>query len=99
MTWRSATKPDLAIGQVQRLRAAGLALMWAAFDEVYGRSGKLRKVCRGAGLAYVAIIPCDWQVTLPSGAVISAEERGQRRGVRAALVRPGPRDRGSATGP
>ena len=36
-----ATKPDLAIGQVQRLRAAGLALMWAAFDEVYGRSGKL----------------------------------------------------------
>jgi SRSO17 transposase len=42
-----ATKPDLAIGQVQRLRAAGLALMWAAFDEVYGRSGKLRKACRG----------------------------------------------------
>ena len=69
-----ATKPDLAIGQVQRLRAAGLALMWAAFDEVYGRSGKLRKACRGAGLAYVAIIPCDWQVTLPSGAVISAED-------------------------
>jgi len=69
-----ATKPDLAIGQVQRLRAAGLALMWAAFDEVYGRSGKLREACRGAGLAYVAIIPCDWQITLPSGAVISAED-------------------------
>ena len=29
---------------------------------------------RRPGLAYVAIIPCDYQVTLPSGAVIRADE-------------------------
>ena len=28
----------------------------------------------GAGLSYVAIIPCDYRVTLPSGAVIRADE-------------------------
>ena len=28
----------------------------------------------GAGLSYVAIIPCDYRVPLPSGAVIRADE-------------------------
>lgn len=37
-----ATKPELAIGQVRRLAAAGMPVGWAAFDEVYTRSGKLR---------------------------------------------------------
>ena len=40
---------------------------------MYGRSEDLRKACAKAGLAYVAIIPCDYQVTLPSGAVIRAD--------------------------
>ena len=52
----------------------GLPAAWAAFDEVYGRSEKLRKACARAGLAYVAIIPCDYQVRLPSGAVIRADQ-------------------------
>ena len=52
-----ATKPQLAMGQLERLAAAGLPAAWAAFDEVYGRSEKLRKACARAGLAYVAIIP------------------------------------------
>jgi SRSO17 transposase len=69
-----ATKPELAITQLKRLAHAGLPIRWAAFDEVYGRSGDLRKVCAKAGLAYVAIIPCDYQVTMPSGAVIRADE-------------------------
>ncbi len=43
-------------------------------DEVYGHSGKLRAVCEKAGLAYVAIIPCDSRITLPSGTVIHADE-------------------------
>ena len=43
-----ATKPQLAIGKLERLVAAGLPLLWAAADEVYGRSGKLRKACRKA---------------------------------------------------
>jgi len=37
-----ATKPELAIAQVKRLMAAGVRAMWAAADEVYGRSGEFR---------------------------------------------------------
>ena len=69
-----ATKPQLAMDQLERLLAAGLPARWAASDEVYGRSEKLRKQAAKAGLAYVAIIPCDYQVTLPSGTVIRADE-------------------------
>ena len=69
-----ATKPQLAIAQLSRLAAAGLPAGWAAFDEVYTRSGKLRETCEKAGLAYVGIIPCDFQITLPSGAVIRADQ-------------------------
>jgi SRSO17 transposase len=69
-----ATKPQLAINQMERLLAAGLPARWIAFDEVYGRSEKLRATAAKAGLAYVAIIPCDYQVTLPSGTAIRADE-------------------------
>jgi hypothetical protein len=69
-----ATKPQLAMRQLRRLAAAGPPIRWAAFDEVYGRSEDLRKACAKAGLAYVAIIPCGYQVTMPSGAVIRADE-------------------------
>jgi hypothetical protein len=57
-----------------RLIAAGLPVGWAAFDEVYTRSGKLREACEKAGLAYVGILPCDFGITLASGAVIRADE-------------------------
>ena len=67
------TKPQLAIGQLKRL-AAGLPARWMAADEVYGRSGKLRKACEHAGLAYVLIIPCDYLVTTAAGTVIRADE-------------------------
>jgi len=69
-----ATKPQLAERQLGRLLAAGLPARWVAFDEVYGRSEELRTKAAKAGLSYVAIIPCDYQVTLPSGAVIRADE-------------------------
>jgi SRSO17 transposase len=42
-----ATKPELAIAQVRRLVAGGLRVLWAAADEVYGRSGELRAALRG----------------------------------------------------
>lgn len=71
---RFATKPQLAMNQLGRLAAAGLPARRAAFDEVYGRSEELRKTAAKAGLAHVTIIPCDYQVTLPSGAVIRADE-------------------------
>jgi SRSO17 transposase len=69
-----ATKPQLAEQQLGRLLAAGLPARWAAFDEVYGRSEELRKKAAKAGLSYVAIIPCGYQVTMPSGVVIRADE-------------------------
>ena len=68
------TKPQLAEDQLERLLKAGLPARWAAFDEVYGRSSALRGGCEAAGLAYVAIIPRDFRITLPSGAVIKAED-------------------------
>jgi len=68
-----ATKPQLAVNQLGRLTAAGLPARWVAFDEVYGRSEELRKKAARAGLAYVAIIPCDYQVTMPSGTAIRAD--------------------------
>jgi hypothetical protein len=69
-----ATKPQLAVRQLGRLTAAGLPIRWAAFDEVYGRSEELRKKAAKAGLAYVAIIPRDYQVTMPSGTAIRADQ-------------------------
>ena len=69
-----ATKPQLAIAQVKRLMAAGLRVTWAAADEVYGRCGEFRETLRALSLAYVVIIPCDYRITLASGAVIRAEE-------------------------
>ncbi len=69
-----ATKPQLAMNQLDRLAATRLPARWAAFDEVYGRSEALRKRVARAGLAYVAIIPCDYQLTLAAGATIRAEQ-------------------------
>ena len=68
------TKPQLAIGQLNRLLDAGLPAKWAAYDEVYGRSSELRRFCESRNLAYVAVVPCDFRVRLPSRAVIRADE-------------------------
>jgi SRSO17 transposase len=48
-----ATRPQLAMNQLDRLTAAGLPARRVAFDEVYGRSEQLRKKAAKAGLAYV----------------------------------------------
>jgi DDE superfamily endonuclease len=69
-----ATKPQLALRQLGRLTTAGLPVKWVAFDEVCGRSEELRTKAAKAGLSYVAVIPYDSQVPLPSGAVIRADE-------------------------
>ena len=68
------TKPELAIDQVRRLMAAGTRALWAAADEVYGRCGEFRDALRALSLAYVVIIPCDYQVALARGKVIRADE-------------------------
>jgi hypothetical protein len=69
-----ATKPELAIAQAKRLVKAGLRVMWAAADEVYGRSGDFRAALRALGLAYVVIIPCDYRITLAKNRIIRADQ-------------------------
>ena len=69
-----ATKPELAIAQAKRLVKAGLRVLWAAADEVYGRSGEFRAALRALSLAYVVIIPCDYRVTLAAGRTVRADE-------------------------
>ncbi len=69
-----ATKPELAIAQAKRLVKAGLRVLWAAADEVYGRSGEFRAALRALSLAYVVIIPCDYRVTLAEGRTVRADE-------------------------
>jgi len=93
-----ATKPQLAIDQVERL-AAGLPLAWVAADEVYGRSGDLRKACAKAGLAYVLIIPCDYQVTTAAGTVIRADQAAADAVFERRSCGTGSKGPGSATGP
>ena len=46
---------------------AGVPFAWAAADEVYGRSSKLREACEKAGKGYVLAVPVNFTVTLPSG--------------------------------
>jgi hypothetical protein len=48
------------MAQLGRLARAGLSARWVAFDEVYARSEELRRQAAKAGLAYAAIIPCDY---------------------------------------
>jgi SRSO17 transposase len=69
-----ATKPELAIAQVKRLMAAGVRVLWAAADEVYGRSGEFRAALRALSLAYVVIVPCSQPVTLAKDKVIRADQ-------------------------
>jgi SRSO17 transposase len=64
---RFATKPELAIAQVRKLKELGIRFFWVAADEVYGRSKDFRDACRDLGLSYVAIIPCSYMVTLAAG--------------------------------
>ena len=94
------TKPQLAEDQLERLLKASLPARWAAFDEVYGRSGALRGACEAAGLPYVAVIPRDFRITLPSGAVIKAADAVKNTGSSsAARAGTAPGDPGSRTGP
>ena len=69
-----ATKPELAVAQVNRLAAAGLRFFWVAADEVYGRCGEFRDACRALSLAYVVIIPCDYRVTVAKDTVVRADQ-------------------------
>jgi SRSO17 transposase len=61
------TKTELATGMVAAAVRAAVPFGWAAGDEVYGRSSKLRKACEDAGKGYVFAVPVNFTVRLPSG--------------------------------
>jgi SRSO17 transposase len=62
-----ATKTEQGTGMVTDAVAGGVPFGWAAGDEVYGRSSKLRAACEDAGKGYVLAVPVNHQVTTPAG--------------------------------
>jgi SRSO17 transposase len=69
-----ATKPALGTAMISGAAGSGVPFAWAAADEVYGRSSKLREACEEAGKGHVVAVPVNFQVRLPSGrkAAVSA---------------------------
>jgi SRSO17 transposase len=61
------TKTELARDMLTGAVGAAVPFGWAAGDEVYGRSSKLRRACEDAGKGYVLAVPVNFRVTLPSG--------------------------------
>jgi SRSO17 transposase len=61
------TKPAQGTAMITAAADAGVPFAWAAADEVYGRSSKLREACEKAGKGYVLAVPVNFTVTLPSG--------------------------------
>jgi SRSO17 transposase len=61
------TKPALGTAMLAGAAEAGVPFAWAAADEVYGRSSKLREACEKAGKGYVLAVPVNFTVTLSSG--------------------------------
>jgi SRSO17 transposase len=59
-----ATKTEMGTAMVTDAIGAGVPFGWAAADEVYGRSSKLRGACEKAGKGYVLAVPCDFRVRL-----------------------------------
>ncbi len=61
------TKPAQGTAMISAAADAGVPFAWAAGDEVYGRSSRLREACEKAGKGYVLAVPVNFTVTLPSG--------------------------------
>jgi SRSO17 transposase len=61
------TKTELARDMVTGAVHAAVPFGWAAGDEVYGRSSKLRQACEDTGKGYVFAVPVNFKVALPSG--------------------------------
>ena len=62
-----ATKTEQGTEMITEAVTAGVLFGWAAGDEVYGRSSKLRAACEDAGKGYVFAVPVNFTVTTPAG--------------------------------
>lgn len=54
------TKPEIALGQVERALRNGVRFASLTFDELYGRSGAFLDGLKGLGQNFVGEIPCDF---------------------------------------
>jgi len=61
------TKTAIALEQARRAVAAGVAVDWAAGDEVYGRSTALRGFFEDHGIGYVFAVGVNFQVSTGAG--------------------------------
>jgi SRSO17 transposase len=59
-----ATKIELGRQMIQRVQANGLPFEAVACDDLYGRSGRLRRQLDQAGIVYMAEVPASTQVYL-----------------------------------
>jgi SRSO17 transposase len=62
-----ATTPALGTAMLTGAASAGVPFAWAAADEVYGRSSKLREACEKGNKGYAVAVPVNFTITLPSG--------------------------------
>jgi SRSO17 transposase len=61
------TKTEQGTDMITEAVAAKVLFSFAAGDEVYGRSSKLRAACEDAGKGYVFAVPVNFTVTTPAG--------------------------------
>lgn len=74
-----ATKTELGTQMITDAIGRGVRFGWAAADEVYGRSAKLREACERAGKGYVLAVPRDFKVRLhPRRGKIRADAAARR---------------------
>ena len=76
------TKTAIALDQARRAVAAGVAVDWAAGDEVYGRSAKLRGFFEEHGIGYVFAVGVNFAVPTGVGPIradVLAAKRVPRR--------------------
>ena len=71
-----ATKTEQGTEMVTGAVAAGVPFGWAAGDEVYGRSSRLRAACEDAGKGYVFAVPVSFTVITPGGRKAAAALAG-----------------------
>ena len=57
-----ATKPELAMGMLERALDAGVLAGWVTADEAYGQVYRFRALLEHRGMSYVVAVPCSQRV-------------------------------------
>lgn len=83
-----ATKPELGLRMIRRVRAQGLPFEFVACDDHYGRSRAFRAALDADGVAYAAEVPGDTQVYLKPPRVGWRRQRRGRKPTRLQVLSP-----------